>query len=154
MSLSTPRSRPNLRFRITLPAVAPVLGVLILLMGGCEGFFLSRMKSSLDEESDSYPGYDTVATTDELRVFESLETTWIVLTASRVLDAREYQLQISPAPDFATVVVDEGSFRSNLMEVSGDLTAGSYHWRARARQTEEWGRMERRRRREHRLRRA
>jgi hypothetical protein len=75
MSLSTPRSSPTLRFRITLSAVASALGVLILLLGGCDNFFVSRMESSLDEESDSYPGYDTVATTDELRVFESLETT-------------------------------------------------------------------------------
>jgi hypothetical protein len=139
MSLGTPRSRPTLRFRIALPAVALALAALALLLGGCEGVFLSRMNRALDEQSDSYPGYDTVATVEELRVFQSLESTWIVLTASRVLDAREYQLQISPAADFSTVLVDEGSFRDNLMQVSGGLTAGSYHWRARARQTEEWG---------------
>jgi hypothetical protein len=140
MSLSTPRSSPTLRFRITLSAVASALGVLILLLGGCDNFFVSRMESPLDEGSVHYPGYDTVGTADELRVFESPETTWIVLTASRVLDAREYQLQISPATDFATVVVDEDSFQENQMEVSLGLTAGSYQWRARARQTEEWGR--------------
>jgi hypothetical protein len=124
-------------FRRVVSGVTLILWLLIL--SGCEHYFLSRMNSPLDEHSSHFAGYDTVASPGELRAYESLDTTWIVLTASRVLEAEEYRLQISPGPDFGSVLVDEGSHRTNLMQVAERLSAGGAYWRARARQAGDWG---------------
>ncbi len=119
-----------------------VATAVVLILASCFDVFTADLNSPMDPEADAYQGYETVSNADDIAAASQTGAQWVIFTASEVVGATAYHLQVTTTGDsaFAAPIVDNATFSTNVMAVTGDFTAGTtYRWRARAQKGGAWG---------------